>query len=207
MYNIIIKKLDKIVVWDYITITNRPSQYDKDTSFIHDIFQSGCLSSYSCLGVKHDKAKIFNLTIVDDELETTLYDIALSMAEVDYIYYLLASLEYMEFIYIKSLSIKDIYKRFAFDTTKRMLHNNPNAKEYFIKYIEPIINRSFNQTQDKIVTCLDMKEFELYFHRIEKIYLKVTPKDKRIIDQYQLYALLFAAKNRYLNTINIENRI
>lgn len=204
MYHIIVKKLDKIVVWDSVTIKNRPSQYNTDVDFIKDIFRSGYLSLFGFKGSKRDKDKTFNLIVVDDEKETIIDEDTLSSTGVDCYYYLLSTLEFMEFIYVKSLSSKEIYKRFVYDDTKRMLNNQHDSKSYFNTYIEPIINRSFNQSGDKLVTCLDMNEFEFYFHRIEKIYLRLTPKDKRKLDQYKLYAILFASKNRYLNTIDIK---
>ena len=207
MYHIIVKKLDKIVVWDSISIVNLPSQYKTDEEFIEDIFNSGHLSLYGHGDAKRDNEKTFNLTIINDETESVLYNIILSKTGVEYIYYLLATLEFMKFIYVKSLSIKCIYKRFIYDDMKRMLQDNPNAKDYFIKYIEPAINQCFKHSQDKLVTCLDMTVFENCFHKIEKTYMKLTPKDKMLIDQYHLYAILFASKNRYLNIVDIKNRI
>lgn len=202
MFQIKIIKANKILTWDELKVTLRPANYKTDEDFVRSIFRDGYVNAKiydKSLTEKHYDIQITNITTKD-----VVYKHQMSKTVLEHIYYLLATMEWMEMIHVRSLSTEDIFKQFISDILKVMEVNDSEVE--FQSHIEPAINRSFKQYQYKLISC-DMKDFNKFFESLWKTYRKSFGKKNESMTFETFYTIICMAKHSYKEMIQIENRI
>lgn len=202
MYQIKIIRANKILTWDELTVTIRPTNYKTDEDFVRAIFRDGFVNAKI-----YDKSLIdkhYDIQVINTVTKNVVYKQQMSKTVLEHIYYLLASMEWMELIHVRSLSTEDIFKQFVSNILKVMEVDDSETE--FQNHIEPSINRNFKHYQYKLISC-DMKEFDKFFETLWKTYHKSFGKKTESLSHEKLYTIIYMARDSYRSMIQIENRI
>ena len=202
MYQIKIIRANKILTWDELTVTIRPTNYKTDEDFVRAIFRDGFVNAKI-----YDKSLIdkhYDIQVINTVTKNVVYKQQMSKTVLEHIYYLLASMEWMELIHVRSLSTEDIFKQFVSNILKVMEVDDSETE--FQNHIESSINRNFKHYRYKLIS-FDMKEFDKFFETLWKTYHKSFGKKTESLSHEKLYTIIYMARDSYRSMIQIENRI
>ena len=201
MFQIKIIRANKILTWDELNITLRPANYKTDEDFVRSIFRDGYINAKIYDNSKLDKH--YDINVINVDTRDVIYKNQMSKTALEHIYYLLASMEWMELIHVRSLSTEDIFKQFVSNILKVMEINDSETE--FQNHIEPAINRNFKQYQYKLISC-DIKEFDKFFETLWKTYHKSFGKKAESLSHEKFYTIIYMARDSYRSMIQIKNR-